>query len=187
MYTVFEKLLREKGLKVADVCRATGIRQGVFSDWKAGRYTPKADKMALIANCLGVSLEYLTTGQKDEEKVFEFTAGSHMLMYSILDLIGKSVKQDNINGNVMITDDGVEYCVSESDYNNFCNSVLNFTNMQFNTLKGHAKSITIQFAPNDPRRNKIAHALDAAHDDHTGTEEERQESRDIMTDDIEWR
>lgn len=60
MYEVFEKLLKVNNVKAADVSKATGIRQGVFSDWKAGRYTPKMDKMQKIADYFGVTVEYLT-------------------------------------------------------------------------------------------------------------------------------
>ena len=67
MYDIFQELITKKGIKVAEVSKATGIRSGVFSDWKKGRYTPKADKMKLIADYLGVSVEYLTTGKKDDE------------------------------------------------------------------------------------------------------------------------
>jgi len=59
MYERFAELLKEKGVKVSDVSRATGIRQGVFSDWKMGRYKPKHDKMLLIAAYFMVSVEYL--------------------------------------------------------------------------------------------------------------------------------
>ena len=59
MYEIFQKLLDKAGLKVSDVVKATGIRQGVFSDWKAGRYTPKNDKIVKIAQFLGVTPEYL--------------------------------------------------------------------------------------------------------------------------------
>ena len=61
-YEYFAKVCESKGLKASDVSRATGIRSGVFSDWKAGRYTPKADKMKLIADFLGIPVESLLTG-----------------------------------------------------------------------------------------------------------------------------
>ncbi len=63
MYEIFENLLKERGLRPADVSKATGIRSGVFSDWKAGRGQPKIDKMFLIAKCLNVPLEFLLTGE----------------------------------------------------------------------------------------------------------------------------
>jgi transcriptional regulator with XRE-family HTH domain len=65
MYTIFEQLLIERGLKIADVQRGTGIPYSTFTDWKAGRYKPKHDKLQKIADFFGVSVEYLTTGQKD--------------------------------------------------------------------------------------------------------------------------
>ena len=63
MYEIFENLLKERGLRPADVSKATGIRSGVFSDWKAGRGQPKIDKLFLIAQALDVPLEYLLTGE----------------------------------------------------------------------------------------------------------------------------
>ena len=43
MYEIFAKLLEEKGLKAADVTRATGIKSPVFSEWKKEKanLTPK--------------------------------------------------------------------------------------------------------------------------------------------------
>ena len=67
MYEIFEKLLKSRNVKVSDVSKMTGIRSGVFSDWKAGRYTPKTDKLQKIADYFGVSLEYLTTGEDTEK------------------------------------------------------------------------------------------------------------------------
>lgn len=68
MYEIFERLLKEKNLKGADVTRATGIASSTLTDWKKGRYTPKQDKLQKIADFLGVSLEYLTTGKEKEWK-----------------------------------------------------------------------------------------------------------------------
>lgn len=59
MYEIFADLVAKKGVRVADVAKATGIRTGVFSDWKMGRYTPKQDKLKLIAEYFGVSVDYL--------------------------------------------------------------------------------------------------------------------------------
>lgn len=66
MYEIFAKLLADKGLRAADVTRATGIKSPVFSEWKKGKSRPNADKMLLIANFLGVSVEYLMTGKEPE-------------------------------------------------------------------------------------------------------------------------
>lgn len=59
MYSEVERLMAEKGVRVADVCRATGIDKATFSHWKAGKYTPKVDKIIKIANYFDVPIETL--------------------------------------------------------------------------------------------------------------------------------
>lgn len=66
MYSVFSELLAKFGAKASDVSKATGISQTVFSEWKKGKSTPKADKRQKIAAYFGVSLEYLDTGKEKE-------------------------------------------------------------------------------------------------------------------------
>lgn len=63
MYDVFAKLAKERGVNLSTVAKATGITLSTFTDWKAGRYTPKDDKRRKIAEYFGVSLEYLDTGE----------------------------------------------------------------------------------------------------------------------------
>ena len=69
MYEIYQRILDEKGLKNADVARATGISNITLSDWKRGKTVPKLDKMQKIAEYLNVSVDYLMTG-----KEIEFTA-----------------------------------------------------------------------------------------------------------------
>lgn len=64
MYSRYCYLRDMKGMKDADVHRITGIAKATFSDWKKGKSVPKQDKLILIAECLGVSLEYLMTGKE---------------------------------------------------------------------------------------------------------------------------
>lgn len=64
MYEIYQKLLDEKGIKNADVSRATGISNMTLSDWKNGKSTPKQDKLMKIADYFGVSLDYLMTGKE---------------------------------------------------------------------------------------------------------------------------
>lgn len=63
MYEIYCKLRDERGLKDADVVKATGITKSTFSDWKSGRSKPKQDKLQKIADFFEVSLDYLTTGE----------------------------------------------------------------------------------------------------------------------------
>ena len=66
MYEIYCKLRDDQGLKDADVVKATGITKSTFSDWKSGRSKPKQDKLQKIADFLGVSVDYLMTGEEKE-------------------------------------------------------------------------------------------------------------------------
>ena len=68
MYEYYEAVRNQLGMKDRDVALGTGIGQGVFSDWKKGRYTPKVDKLQAIADFLGVSLEQIMTGAPKESQ-----------------------------------------------------------------------------------------------------------------------
>lgn len=65
-YEIYEKIIKEKGYNSAAVSRGTGISPTVFSEWKKGKSAPKADKLKKIADFLGVSMEYLTTGVNED-------------------------------------------------------------------------------------------------------------------------
>lgn len=67
MYEIYCKLRDDRGLKDADVVKATGITKSTFSDWKSGRSKPKQDKLQKIADFLSVSVDYLMTGQEKED------------------------------------------------------------------------------------------------------------------------
>lgn len=70
MYERYATLRDKKGLKDSDVARETGITKSTFSDWKAGKYTPKNDKLLKIASFLGVSIDYLMTGEQNDGKYY---------------------------------------------------------------------------------------------------------------------
>ena len=64
MYEIYCKLRDLRGVKDADVVRATGITKSTFSDWKSGRSEPKKEKLQKIADFFDVSLDYLMTGEE---------------------------------------------------------------------------------------------------------------------------
>lgn len=66
MYEIFEKLCIENNVTPYRVCKETGLTTATISNWKAGRYSPKADKMQKIADYFNVSVEYLMTGEEKE-------------------------------------------------------------------------------------------------------------------------
>lgn len=62
-YARLEHLLAAHGVTVYQVSKATGISPSTFSDWKSGRSSPKADKLARLADYFGIGLdELLGTG-----------------------------------------------------------------------------------------------------------------------------
>ena len=66
MYDIFEKLCSKRGVTPYRVCKETGLTTSTISNWKAGRYTPKQDKLQKLADYFHVSLEYLMTGEDKE-------------------------------------------------------------------------------------------------------------------------
>ncbi|MCI9191594.1 MAG: helix-turn-helix transcriptional regulator [Lachnospiraceae bacterium] len=73
MYDIFEKLCAEKGVTPYRVCKETGLTTSTISNWKAGRYTPKTDKMQKIADFFGVSIEFLMGSEEKEESPVYYT------------------------------------------------------------------------------------------------------------------
>lgn len=66
MYEYYSELRDKAGLTDYEVAKRTGLTTAQFSNWKAGRYSPKADKLLLIARLLEVSVEELITGGKPD-------------------------------------------------------------------------------------------------------------------------
>ena len=73
MYDIFEKLFAEKGVTPYRVCKETGLTTSTISNWKAGRYTPKTDKLQKIADYFKVSIEFLMGTEEKEEAPIYYT------------------------------------------------------------------------------------------------------------------
>lgn len=58
MYEKFSELLDKTNKTAYQVSKDTEIAQSVLSDWKRGRSNPKADKLKILADYFGVSIEY---------------------------------------------------------------------------------------------------------------------------------
>ena len=59
MYAKYAKLRDEKGVTDYRVAQDTGIATATLSEWKAGTYKPKIDKLLTVAKYFGVSIEEL--------------------------------------------------------------------------------------------------------------------------------
>ena len=58
MYAKYAALRDKKGISDYKVSQDTGVLVSTLSDWKAGRYSPKIDKIMKLADYFGVSVEY---------------------------------------------------------------------------------------------------------------------------------
>ena len=58
MYEKYVLLRDERSLTDYRVSEDTGITKSTFSDWKTGRSKPKVDKLKILADYFGVSIEY---------------------------------------------------------------------------------------------------------------------------------
>ncbi|MEK3787600.1 helix-turn-helix domain-containing protein [Paenibacillus sp. FSL K6-1230] len=58
MYEKFQELLIESKKTPYQVSKDTGVSTSTLSNWKVGNYTPKLDKIKVIADYFGVSIDY---------------------------------------------------------------------------------------------------------------------------------
>ena len=58
VYEKFAELLAKNNKTTYRVSKDTSIPHNVFSNWKTGKSKPKADKLKILADYFGVSIEY---------------------------------------------------------------------------------------------------------------------------------
>lgn len=64
-YEKYKKIRDDYRLTDSMVSEATGINKSTFSDWKTGRSRPKMQKLIILANFFGVSVEYFSSLSKE--------------------------------------------------------------------------------------------------------------------------
>lgn len=55
----YEALKKKKGVSDYQVAKDTGVSRSTLSEWNAGKYIPKTDKLLKLAKYFNVSIEYL--------------------------------------------------------------------------------------------------------------------------------
>ena len=80
-----EKALAEKDIKPAELAKATGISEATISQYRSGYSKPKYNRLALIANTLGVNPAWLMgidvpMFPRNNEEIARKDA-SHMIKY----------------------------------------------------------------------------------------------------------
>lgn len=58
MYKKFQQLLEKTNKTIYRVSADTGIATATLYDWRDGKSTPKTDKLKILADYFGVSIEY---------------------------------------------------------------------------------------------------------------------------------
>lgn len=58
MYKKFAELLEKTNKTSYRVAKDTGITPSTFTDWKNGRSKPKLEKLKILADYFGVSIEF---------------------------------------------------------------------------------------------------------------------------------
>ena len=58
MYKKFAKLLKKNKLTAYRVAKETNLSPTLFSDWKSGKSNPKVDKLKILADYFGVTIDY---------------------------------------------------------------------------------------------------------------------------------
>ncbi len=75
-YDKFEELCEKHGIRPGQVSKETGISTSTLSSWKKGRYTPKNDKLQVIADYFNVPINYFLSDAKalysDTAKYLEY-------------------------------------------------------------------------------------------------------------------
>lgn len=82
-YSVLERLMAAKGVTAYRTAKDTGIAFSSFSDWKSGRSSPKADKLARLADYFGVSVDVLLGGDAGERD------GGRLISDNLVPVIGE--------------------------------------------------------------------------------------------------
>lgn len=58
MYEKFQQLLDKTHKTAYQVSKDTGISTATLSSWKNGNYIPKVEKLKILADYFGISIEY---------------------------------------------------------------------------------------------------------------------------------
>ena len=70
-----EVRLAEIGMSKAEFYRKSGISSASFSQWNTGVNSPSMKKLKNASDCLGVSLNYLLTGEQKEKPALQMENG----------------------------------------------------------------------------------------------------------------
>ncbi len=95
-YENFEKLCKENNVKPSNVSKATGISTATLTSWKKGAYTPKQDKLQLIADFFNVSVDFIMNGEDNRIETPGFEK-EHIELITLYSQLEKEQKEAVFN------------------------------------------------------------------------------------------
>lgn len=92
-YEKFEKIIKAKGISAYKVSKETGVSTVTLSNWKSGKYTPKADKLQAICDYLEVDMGMIIEVQKKDNAPKPENAIEHIQLISLYEKLTDEQKQ----------------------------------------------------------------------------------------------
>lgn len=82
--STLKKLMFDRGIKAADLARATNLSEAAISDYLSGKKEPRGKQSIAIAKALGVSLDVLWEIDKNKAPV-DFSDGRAMKIMRLME------------------------------------------------------------------------------------------------------
>ena len=98
MYEKYVEIRDSRKLTDYRVSEDTGITKSTFSDWKSGRSKPKMEKLKILADYFGVSIEYFL--EQCNRKVFDkhdFEAEEEVKVIMRIKIIFHITRMDDVS------------------------------------------------------------------------------------------
>lgn len=108
--SVIQMLMKERGLRQADLCRMTQIPSSLMSDYVSGKKSPALNNAMAIADALSVSLDELTGRIELRSAVLSAREEELVNGFRLLDERGKQTIEGLLR---------IQFELTESKLNNF--------------------------------------------------------------------
>lgn len=92
-YDNFAKLCEINKIKPGRVSKETGISTATLTSWKQGKYTPKQEKLQIIADFFGVPLYWLTSDSIEIE-ITNHADAVNEIDYQIKEITEETIPQN---------------------------------------------------------------------------------------------
>ena len=93
MYDKFEKLCKSKGVTPYRVAQETKVSTATLSNWKKGTYTPKTEKLQILADYFDVPLSFFL----ESEVPNKYNAYEHVKLISLYEKLSEEERKSIIN------------------------------------------------------------------------------------------